>query len=74
MSADLYAETTTRIVAALEGGVAPWVRPWSAGIDTLPMNAGSRRAYRGINVLLLALEAQRKGYPHNGWLTYRQAA
>jgi antirestriction protein ArdC len=73
MSADLYAETTARIVTALEAGVAPWVRPWSAGIDTLPMNASSKRAYRGINVVLLALEAQRQGYPRNAWLTYRQA-
>ncbi len=74
MSTDLYAATTDRIIAALEQGVAPWVRPWSTGIDTLPMNAGSKRAYRGINVVLLALEAQRHGYPRNGWLTYRQAS
>jgi antirestriction protein ArdC len=73
MSADLYAETTARIVAALERGVAPWVRPWSTGVDTLPMNAGSGRAYRGINVVLLALEAQVHGYLLNRWLTYRQA-
>jgi antirestriction protein ArdC len=74
MSTDLYAATTDRIIAALEQGVAPWVRLWSTGIDTLPMNAGSKRAYRGINVVLLALEAQRYGYPRNGWLTYRQAS
>jgi antirestriction protein ArdC len=74
MSPDLYAETTARIVAALEQGVAPWVRPWSTGIDTLPLNAGTKRAYRGINMVLLALEAQRHSYPRNGWLTYRQAS
>ena len=45
---DLYAETTARIIAALEEGAAPWVKPWSTGIDTLPMNASSRRLYRGI--------------------------
>jgi antirestriction protein ArdC len=73
MSADLYAETTARIVAALEQGVAPWVRPWSTGVDTLPMNASSRRVYRGINVVLLELEAQAHGYSLNRWLTYRQA-
>jgi antirestriction protein ArdC len=73
MSADLYALTTARIVEALERGTAPWVQPWSTGIDTLPMNAGTKRAYRGINVLLLALEAQHHGYPRNAWLTYRQA-
>ncbi len=25
---DLYQDVTDRIVAALEDGVAPWVRPW----------------------------------------------
>jgi antirestriction protein ArdC len=73
MNADLYALTTARIVEALEQGVAPWVRAWSTGVDTLPMNASSRRAYRGINVVLLELEAQARGYPLNRWLTYRQA-
>ena len=73
MSADLYAETTARIVAALEHGVAPWVRPWSNGVDTLPMNAGTQRPYRGVNALLLTLEAQAWGYALNRWLTYRHA-
>ena len=71
---DLYAETTARIVAALEQGVAPWVRPWSTGVDAMPTNACTRRPYRGINVVLLAMEAQAHGYPLNRWLTYRQAA
>ena len=71
---DLYAETTARIVAALEQGVAPWVRPWSTGLDAMPTNACTRRPYRGINVVLLAMEAQAHGYPLNRWLTYRQAA
>ena len=70
---DLYAETTARIVAALEQGAAPWVKPWSTGIDTLPMNASSRRLYRGINALLLGIEASTHGYPLNRWLSYRQA-
>ena len=73
MHDDLYANITARIVDALEAGVALWVRPWSTGIDTLPINAGSKRAYRGINVVLLALDAQVHGYPLNRWLTYRQA-
>ena len=49
---DLYAETTARIIAVLEQGVGPWVRPWST-VDARPMNAGTRRPYRGINVVLL---------------------
>ena len=69
---DLYAETTARIIAVLEQGVGPWVRPWST-VDARPMNVGTRRPYRGINVVLLGLEAQAHGYVLNRWLTYRQA-
>ena len=71
---DLYRQTTDRIIAALETGVGPWVRPWSMGIDTLPMNASSKRPYRGVNVVLLTLEAQAQNYALNRWLTYRQAS
>ena len=73
MSNDLYAETTARIVAALEHGAPPWVRPWSTIPDALPMNAQTRRPYRGINFALLSLEAERQGYGVNRWLTFRQA-
>ena len=70
---DLYATVTDRIVAALEQGAPPWVRPWSQDQDTMPINAGTQRPYRGINTLLLAIEASTHGYPLNRWLTYRQA-
>jgi N-terminal domain of anti-restriction factor ArdC len=30
MKRDLYAEVSTRIVAELEAGAAPWGKPWSA--------------------------------------------
>ncbi|WP_082078736.1 ArdC-like ssDNA-binding domain-containing protein [Bradyrhizobium sp. LTSP849] len=30
MKRDLYAEVSARIIAELEAGVAPWVKPWSA--------------------------------------------
>jgi len=73
MRDDLYANVTARIVAALEQGVAPWVRPWSTVPDALPMNAQTRRPYRGVNFTLLSLEAQAHGYPLNRWVTYRQA-
>ena len=73
MSQDLYTETTARIVAALERGVAPWVRPWSQIADAIPVNAHTRRPYRGVNFTLLSLEAQSRGFDVNRWLTYRHA-
>jgi antirestriction protein ArdC len=73
MYRDLYAEVTNRIVSALEAGVTPWIRPWSVDFDPTPINAVSRRSYRGINTVLLTLEAQSRGYGRNAWMTYRQA-
>jgi antirestriction protein ArdC len=70
---DLYREITDRIVAALECGTPPWVRPWSSVPGAIPMNAQTRRQYRGVNFTLLSLQAAACGYEVNRWLTYRQA-
>ena len=74
MTPVLYAETTARIIEALEHGTPPWVRPWSTIPDALPMNAQGRRPYRGINFTLLSLAAEHHGYAVNRWLTFRQAS
>lgn len=71
---DIYTRITERIVAQLEAGVAPWVRPWHSEADPVPINAITRRPYRGINVLALGLETAARGFDRNRWMTYRQAA
>lgn len=73
--ASLYAEVTNRIVAELEAGRFPWVQSWSsAGAQPgLPRNAATRRPYSGINILLLWGAVIERGYPCQGWLTFRQA-
>jgi antirestriction protein ArdC len=73
MKRDLYAEVSARIVAELEAGAAPWVKPWSAtpGANT-PCNALSNRPYSGCNVLLLWM-AQEAGYLTPRFLTFKQA-
>ena len=73
MHLDIYARVTARIVQALEDGVAPWVRPWTGEADPVPINATTRRPYRGINNLMLQLEAGSRGYERNVWMTFRQA-
>ncbi len=73
MNNDLYLEVTQRIITALEAGTPPWVKPWSVS-DQRPRNATTARTYRGVNSLLLGLEADAKGYPDSRWLTFRQAA
>jgi len=71
---DLYATVTQRIIAALEAGTPPWHCPWrGGGVDSRPANATTGRMYRGINVLLLNLQAMAQGYTSARWLTFAQA-
>jgi antirestriction protein ArdC len=49
---DVYQIVTDRIVAALEGGVIPWRKPWNA-VYGLPRNYATGAAYSGINAFLL---------------------
>src|SRR5258708_10389963 len=73
MKRDLYAEVSARIVAELEAGAAPWVKPWSAtpGRNT-PCNAVTNRPYSGCNVVLLWMAAS-AGYRMPRYLTFKQA-
>ncbi len=71
---DLYQAVTDRIVASLEAGVPPWICPWQHGADGIHKNITSHKPYRGINVLLLNLQAMAHGYGNSHWLTYKQAS
>jgi antirestriction protein ArdC len=75
---DVYQDVTNRIIAALEGGTAPWVKPWKegekqTGCDLLPSNAISGNNYRGINTMLLWSGQAENGYQSNSWVTFKQA-
>ena len=74
--ADIYARITDRIVADLERGVRPWVRPWSASnvADriTRPLRHNGQ-PYSGINVVLLWSEAVARGFLSSIWMTFKQA-
>lgn len=74
---DLYQEVTDRIIAALENGHAPWVKPWSgdtaATLSGMPVNAITSRPYHGVNVPLLWTEERVRGFATGRWLTFRQA-
>lgn len=69
---NLYQQVTDKVVAALEGGTIPWVRPWD-GAPMTPANAVTGRPYSGINTLILWMSAQERAYPGHGWMTFRQA-
>jgi antirestriction protein ArdC len=70
---DIYQSVTDKVIAELEQGVAPWVQPWSGNSDPFPRNLASGHQYRGINILILSMEANAKGYASNQWLTFKQA-
>ena len=74
---DVYERVTARIVAELEQGTRPWLKPWNAAKDErlplLPLRANGT-PYRGINILLLWGAAFDGGYSSNVWMTYKQAA
>jgi antirestriction protein ArdC len=76
MSNDIYQRVTDQIVAELEKGVRPWLKPWNAehaaGRITRPLRANGI-PYRGINVLMLWAAATGSGYAAPLWLTYKQA-
>ena len=73
---DVYSRITNRIIADLEQGVRPWMKPWNAehtaGRITRPLRHNGV-PYQGINIVMLWSAAIAKGYARPFWLTYRQA-
>lgn len=65
---DPYHCVTERIIELLDRGAVPWRKPWDAATGP-PANFSTGKCYRGINILLLGLEAK----PSAWWMTYRQA-
>ncbi|MBK3665071.1 DUF1738 domain-containing protein [Bradyrhizobium diazoefficiens] len=77
MKTDLYQKITNQIVAELEKGVRPWIKPWNAehtaGRITRPLRANGM-PYKGINVLMLWSAAIERGFAAPIWMTYKQAS
>ncbi|MGC4031642.1 MAG: zincin-like metallopeptidase domain-containing protein [Tepidisphaeraceae bacterium] len=72
-SFDLYQTITDQVLAMLAAGVAPWRSPM-LGVQSAghPKNLNTGKAYRGVNVFLLAFTAYAKGYESSYWLTFNQ--
>lgn len=71
---DIYQEVTNTIIAELEQGTAPWVKPWKSGScagGAMPYNASSGKRYRGVNIPLLMGTASVYGSP--AFVTFKQA-
>jgi len=73
---DIYSRITSQIVASLEKGVRPWVKPWNAehaaGRITRPLRHNGK-PYSGINVLSLWMSAELQGFSAPIWMTFHQA-
>jgi antirestriction protein ArdC len=73
---DIYSRITSQIIASLEKGVRPWVKPWNAehaaGRITRPLRHNGQ-PYSGINILSLWMSAELQGFSAPIWMTFRQA-
>jgi len=76
MKPDVYTRITAKIVADLEQGIRPWMKPWNAehaaGRITRPLRFNGV-PYNGINVIMLWSAAVAGGYAAPLWMTFRQA-
>ncbi|QVL31635.1 DUF1738 domain-containing protein [Telmatocola sphagniphila] len=73
---DVYTRVTEKIVALLEAGTRPWHQPWKAkhadGPVCRPLRSNGQ-PYRGVNVLMLWIDAETKGFNSPWWMTFNQA-
>ncbi len=73
---DIYTRVTDKIVADLEQGVRPWMKPWNAehaaGKITRPLRHNGT-PYSGINILALWMAASANGFAAPIWMTYRES-
>jgi antirestriction protein ArdC len=66
---DIAQTITDRIIAELEQGTAPWVKPWHESAEAY--NPISGTVYRGVNQLWLGMFGTGRS---NAWLTFKQAS
>jgi antirestriction protein ArdC len=73
---DVYTRVTSHVIAELERGTRPWMRPWNAehaaGRITRPLRHNGQK-YSGINIITLWMSAEMSGFVSPFWLTFNQA-
>lgn len=71
MKVDVYETVTNQVIAMMEQHGSNWVNPFAKrGVNAVPHNLVSKKAYRGINSLLLGWSP----YSSPTWATYKQWA
>ena len=56
------------VIDSLAQGKAPWRKPWRSVAGGLPVNIASKKAYRGMNILILGMTP----YTDARWGTFKQ--
>jgi antirestriction protein ArdC len=73
---DIYTRITGQIIASLEQGVRPWMKPWNgenaAGRITRPLRHNGM-PYSGINILVLWCASVEHEFSSPSWMTFNQA-
>jgi antirestriction protein ArdC len=71
---DVYSEITSQLVAAIEANPGAPQLPWRKSSCALfmPVNALTKNAYNGINIVSLWVAAEMKGFSSPVWATYKQ--
>ncbi|MEM8672040.1 MAG: ArdC-like ssDNA-binding domain-containing protein [Planctomycetota bacterium] len=73
---DVYTRITNQVIAQLEVGVSPWMKPWNAEHAARRICRPLRYngdVYNGINILMLWESAERQGFACPLWVTFKQA-
>lgn len=73
----LYESVTQSIITAIEANPGKPAMPWHRDATAplfVPENALTRKAYQGINTVVLWVSAQQQGFTSPIWATYRQFA
>jgi antirestriction protein ArdC len=68
---DITQQVTDRIIAELEAGAAPWVKPWRAD-SSADKSIVTGKAYQGVNRLLLGMSSMAQGFSSPCWATFKQ--
>ena len=62
------------LIDMIKNSEAPWQQGWKQeGIQELPFNASTGKAYSGNNTMKLIMDAHKKGYEDPRYLTFNQA-
>jgi antirestriction protein ArdC len=68
---DIKEMITQQVIEALETKGKDWNKSWTSS-TCMPVNIKSKKAYSGLNVVLLTLKSMAKEYKSNTWGTFAQ--